>query len=323
MLKKHSIFLKRYMKGRLRFFIQFLISLCIIILLLNIIDPLKVRDLLMGIDLRFFFLLLVLITIDRFFMAYKWYLLLKARDVRISFYDCVKVYYISTFASFLLPTTLGADLLRVYKLHRQAQEGAKILSSVIIERLLGLIASALVSIFGIVFLIYVLNLSLWIFFWIILGLLSIFVSILIISFYTPNFIRVQIVNKSFLLEKLRKLYDAYMGYRGHRLVLIIFIALSSLEQLAPVIGNYLSALSIGLDIKFIYFLAIIPIVQLFNRLPVSFNGIGINEGLLIYFFSLLGLQKPDAFTIGLIGQVAILLSVLPAGLLVFGSPNKI
>jgi len=53
-------------------------------------------------------------------------------------------------------------------------------------------------------------------------------------------------------------------------------------------------------------------VQLISRIPISFEGLGVNEGLLVYFFSLLGLSKTGAFTIGLLGHIAIIIATLPA-----------
>lgn len=302
------------MKPSIKFFIQLIVSLGLIVALLKIVNPGKVVVLLGSINIWFFILLLLLITFDRIFMAYKWHLLMKAMNIKTSIYDAIRVYYIGTFASFFLPTTVGADLVRVYKLHSEKQEGTKVFSSVIIERLLGLIASALVAVLGILFLIYILKLDIWLFFWSAVLLLILFIIIFIFSFYT-HFVfgrRVKQWMKEFpLFEKLKKVYKIYTEYKNKKPLLLFFIILSCLEQLVAVIGDWLASYALGLSIPFIYFLAVVPIVQLFNRIPVSFNGIGVNEALLVYFFALLGLQESAAFTIGLIGHVAILLSVLP------------
>lgn len=297
------------MKVKTKFLIQFIISICIIILLLKIVNPVQVIRLLGNIDPWPFMLLLLVITLDRIFMAYKWYLLLKARGVKVSIYDTVRIYYIGTFASFFLPTTIGADLVRVYKLHNEKKDGVKILSSVILERMLGFIASALVASVGILSLIYILKLDLWRFLWISVIIFMSFIFFLIMSFNSHYIFKR--LRKGAIYERLDGLYRAYMDYKDNKMLLVVFIILSSLEQLVPVIANYIAAYAIGLYVPILYFLAIIPIVQLFTKMPISFNGIGINEGLLVYFFSLLGLQKSNAFTIGLVGHAAILLSVLP------------
>lgn len=297
------------MKSRTKFLIQLTISIGLIVLLLNIIDLKKVIVLLKGLNIWFFLLLLILITLDRFFMAYKWHLLLKAKDLDISYLDSVRVYYLSTFASFFLPTTVGADIFRVYKLHVEKKEGANILSSVIVERMLGFIASAFVAVLGVALLIFLLGLEVWALLW---------YAIIFLVFFTLVFISSFFIHKIFIFEKIAGFYKSYREYKGKRGLLYIFVILSSIEQLAPVAGNYLAALALGLDIPFMYFLAVIPIVQLLNRIPISLNGIGINEGLLVYFFSILNLDKADGFSVGLIGQAGVLASVLPAIFYLFG-----
>lgn len=307
------------MKSRTKFLIQLLISIGLIVLLLNIIDLKKVVFLLKGLNIWFFLLLLILITLDRFFMAYKWHLLLKAKELDISYLDSVRVYYLSTFASFFLPTTVGADIFRVYKLHVEKKEGANILSSVIVERMLGFIASALVAVFGVALLIFLLRLEVWALLWYAVIFLVFFSLIFISSFFIhPAPARRGWIHKFFIFEKIAGFYKNYREYKDKRGLLYIFVILSSVEQLAPVLGNYLAAFALGLNIPFMYFLAVIPIVQLLNRIPISLNGIGINEGLLVYFFSILNLDKADGFSIGLVGQIGVLVSVLPAILYISG-----
>ena len=120
------------------------------------------------------------------------------------------------------------------------------------------------------------------------------------------------LSKNILFSKLKKLYLSYAEYKNHRGLIFLFFILSVLEQFIPVIANYLACRALNLSIPFVYFLLIIPLVQLISRIPISFEGLGVNEGLLVYFFSLLGLSKTGAFTIGLLGHIAIIIATLPA-----------
>ena len=138
---------------------------------------------------------------------------------------------------------------------------------------------------------------------------------MIISFNAKTLIKPKIKEKFKrvpLIKKMDKFYKAYSDYRKHKRLIVVFVLLSCLEQFAPVLGNYIASCALGFSIPFLYFLAVIPIVQLFTRIPISFNGIGVHEGLLVFFFGILHLGKTDAFTIGLVGHIAILISVIPA-----------
>ncbi|MBE3092189.1 MAG: flippase-like domain-containing protein [Chloroflexi bacterium] len=287
----------------------------LIILLLRWINIPDMFSLLKNVNLYYFILLLALITCDRIFMAYKWHLLLRIKDMSISVFSVIRTYYIATFIGFFLPTTVGGDMVRVLKLRSEKRRGTDVLSSVILERILGFIASAILAPIAALFLISFFKLNIWRFLGIAGAFLFLFTILMVISFSEVIVRKIdknEKLSKNFLFNKLKKLYLSYAEYKNHKGVLVLFLALSILEQLAPVIGNYLACRALNLSIPFIYFLLIIPLVQLISRIPISFEGIGVNEGLLVYFFALLGLSKTGAFTIGLLGHIAIIIATLPA-----------
>lgn len=312
----HNI--REFIKRRKRIFniiLQLTVSIVLIILLLRLINIPDMVSLLKSVNPYYFILLLALITFDRIFMAYKWHLLLKIKDASISLFSAIRIYYIGTFIGFFLPTTVGGDMVRVLKLRSEKRRATDALSSVILERVLGFIASAILAPIAALFLISLFKLNIWRFLGIAGALLLLFIILMVISF--SEFIIGKIdknekLSKNFLLNKFKKFYLSYAEYKNHKSLLALFLFLSILEQTMPVIGNYLACRALNLSIPFIYFLLIIPLVQLISRIPISFEGIGVNEGLLVYFFSLLGLSKTGAFTIGLLGHIAIIIATLPA-----------
>jgi len=271
-------------------------------------------SLLKNVNLLYLALLLILISFDRIFMAYKWHMLLKVKDASIPVSSAIKSYYIGTFIGFFLPTTIGGDIVRVLKLRSERKKGTDVLSSVILERMLGFIASAILAPIAVLFLISYFELDIWIFLVIAGILLFLFIILMLIPFNEFIFQKInknQRLAKSFLFNKFKKLYQSYAEYKNHRSLLVLFLILSILEQLIPVVANYLACRALNLSIPFIYFLLIIPLVQLISRIPISFEGLGVNEGLLVYFFALLGLSGTAAFTIGLLGHISIIITVLP------------
>ena len=132
-------------KRRFNIIIQLVVSIVLIILLLRLINIPDMFSLLKNVNPYYFILLLALITFDRIFMAYKWHLLLRIKDMSISVFSVIKIYYVGTFIGFFLPTTVGGDMVRVLKLHSEKRRGTDVLSSVIMERILGFIASAILA----------------------------------------------------------------------------------------------------------------------------------------------------------------------------------
>ena len=306
--------LLRRRNRRFDFVVQILISIVLIILLLRWINIGDMLSLLKNVNLLYLALLLVLISFDRIFMAYKWHMLLKVKDTSISFSSAVKSYYIGTFIGFFLPATVGGDIVRVLKLRSERKKGTDVLSSVILERMLGLIAAAILAPIAVLFLISFFELDIWIFLLIAGVLLFLFIILMLIPFNEFIFQKInknQRLARSLLFNKFKKLYQSYAEYKNHRSLLVLFLILSILEQLIPVVANYLACRALNLSIPFIYFLLIIPLVQLLSKIPISFEGFGINEGLLVYFFALLGLSGTGAFTIGLLGHISIMIAALP------------
>jgi len=299
---------------RFDFVVQILISIVLIILLLRRINIGDMLSLLKNVNLLYLALLLVTISFDRIFMAYKWHLLLKVKDTSISVSSAVKSYYIGTFIGFFLPATVGGDIVRVLKLRSERKKGTDVLSSVILERMLGLIAAAILAPIAVLFLISFFELDIWIFLLIAGVLLFLFIIFMLLPFNEFIFQKInknQRLARSLLFNKFKKLYQSYAEYKNHRSLLVLFLILSILEQLIPVVANYLACRALNLSIPFIYFLLIIPLVQLISKIPISFEGFGINEGLLVYFFALLGLSGTGAFTIGLLGHISIMIAALP------------
>jgi glycosyltransferase 2 family protein len=324
LIKKASEFYKRHSRV-INLVFQLAVSVVLIVLLLRMINIRDMAALFRNVNIYYFLLLLVIITFDRFFMAFKWHLLLKVKDRGITFFMVVRTYYIGTLIGFFLPTTVGGDLVRVLKLRTEKQKGSDILSSVILERMLGFIAAAILAALTSTAMILFYRLNVWRFLVIAAIILLLFALVVIISFNRAISGRIEKSKKlsgNFIFAKLKKIYLSYSEYKNYKGLLVLFLFLSILEQLIPVIANYIASLALNLHIPLIYFLVVIPVVQLLSRIPISFEGIGINEGLMVYFFSLLGLSGTAAFSIGLVGHVGIILAALPALLFFFKDIRK-
>jgi len=319
--KKLKIIFRRFLellKGKNRKFnlvVQILISIALITLLLQLVDIPDMVSLFKSINPVYLILLLLLISFDRVFMAYKWHMLLKVKNMSISFFSAVRNYYIATFIGFFLPTTVGGDLVRVLKLRSEKKSGTDVLSSVILERMLGFLASAILAPIAAFFLIAFYKVDIWRFLMIAGILLLVFITLVLIPFNNSIYRRIdrnKKLSRNALFIRFKKLYQSYIIYKDHKRLIFLFLFLSILEQLVPVVANYLASLALNLSIPFVYFLLVVPLIQLISRTPISFEGVGVNEGLMVYFFSLLGLSVTGAFSIGLLGHISVIIAALPA-----------
>jgi len=68
----------------------------------------------------------------------------------------------------------------------------------------------------------------------------------------------------------------------------------------------------GINIPIVSYLLYLPIVSIITKIPVSFGGLGIGEGSLIYFFLKAGITYSEAFAI------TILISLINIGAAISG-----
>ena len=264
---------------------------------------------------------------DRLIMAFKWNVLLKAKKIEIPLLDITGTYLITTFLGLFLPATVGGDALRAYAVCKDKHKVGDVVSSIIVERILGFMALFIFVLVSIVLSIFVFGQDffegVWNLFWIFLALLIGSIVFIVVSF-NEKFLRYTkvLLNKRAgkLLEhkfakKLIEIYDSYKGYQGNLLALGLFLGLSLIENLFPLFWTYFLALAFQIEIPLLYFFILIPIVLVLVRLPISLDGFGIQEGTFVYFLGLVGIMRPEALLLGLASHFLAIISVLPGGLL--------
>jgi hypothetical protein len=263
---------------------------------------------------------------DRVLMAYKWNILLKAKAISISLKDVTFTYLTSTFLGLFLPATVGGDALRAYALSKSEHDTSDIISSIIVERLLGFIALFVFVLLSILVGLFVLERkfhgAIGDLFWFSLGALAILS--LLIYFSLSRFLSQRLVllfgrlittHKYRLFKKLENVYDSYRNYNVSKPYLVAFFLLSFVENIFPILWTYFVSLAFNIEVSILYLFILVPIVMVLVRLPISFDGIGIQEGAFVYFLSMVGVAKSEALFLGIASHIIAILSVLPGGLL--------
>jgi uncharacterized membrane protein YbhN (UPF0104 family) len=100
--------------------------------------------------------------------------------------------------------------------------------------------------------------------------------------------------------------------------MVLAVVLGVLVWLVSIVPYYLLALSIGLNLSYMFLLSVVPIVALLDMLPISFSGIGTRDAALILFLSFISIGKEYAISlsflilifgyvlIGLVGSIVML-----------------
>jgi hypothetical protein len=255
-------------------------------------------------------------TADRLLMAWKWWLLVRSRDAGLGLWAAVRAYYLASFAGYFLPMTVGADAVRVGALASRSRP-AVLVASVVLERLIGALAQAVLAVLSVGTLI-TLGLGARVGpaeRWVLGGLVALAFAAFPFTFPLARWVAARLGPGGGWRKALRALAEQYAGYGGARALLCIFFALTIVESGLPVAIHYVAGRSLGLDPGWSFFIATVPLVYLVARLPVSLGGLGFLELSFVSLAGLLGVGWTDAFAITGLATTLYLVALIPGAVL--------
>jgi uncharacterized protein (TIRG00374 family) len=276
-----------------------------------------------------FFLCILLGHADRILMALKWRFLIQSSGVTITASKAMIITYMGNFAGQFLPAGLGGDIARIFLLRNLKLPVTEVAGSIAVERILGLTALVITSILslfaGRLWGIRAPNRMGWMLF----GILALIVLFMLLSF-SPLFKksaqwRIRFSERFSLIKKIYHVVECYQQYSRRRGTLIIFFLLSMLEVLTVTVIFYLCCKALYIELGLVQMLMVIPVVLIIQRIPISINGIGVQEGLLGYYFLQLGESLESAIVLSIILRVLQVIILSPGGffyLIKFRTPSS-
>jgi uncharacterized membrane protein YbhN (UPF0104 family) len=283
------------------------VSVGLLAVLFAFVDRAELARRLAGADAGRLVLVVLIVTADRLLMAWKWWLLIRGREAAVSLWAAVRAYYVASFAGWFLPMTVGADVVRIAALSGGGRTPG-LVASVVVERVVGALAQAVLATVSLGFLI-ALGLGAEIGpdkRWALLGALAAAFLAFPFSFRVAAWLAPRLPG-----GPLRSLATAYAGYAVSGPLLLGFFGLTLLEGCFPIAYHYVVGKALGLDPGWSFYIATVPLVFLVARLPVSLGGLGVLELSFVYLAALLGLGRTEAFSIAVVAEALVLVSLLP------------
>jgi uncharacterized protein (TIRG00374 family) len=302
-------------KRKIYLIIRVAVSLILMGYLIHITDFERLNTALSKANPVYLVIFVIVVNSDRFLMAFKWNLLLMAKKILLPFKFVVGSYYRATFAGMFLPS-VGADAVRIVEVSRRSSQTADVVSSVVIERVLGLAAILLVGALSVGLLIRQVGDKNWGTFYQLIVLFGLFIAGFVLSLgrgHLMNIYKRLLDSRIGILKKLGKFMISYQDYSNHKQVLIVFYFLSSIEQFFPAFSTYLISEALSLNIPLIAFVIVVPITIAIVRLPIniSFASFGVREGLLVYLLGLLGIPSSEALLVAFSSHILSILALAP------------
>ena len=268
---------------------------------------------------------LILVTIlklvTRILCAYKWYILVRLHCPTLAFKDVLIIHLFGGTIGSIVPL-VGSDVTVAYCYYRFSGQAEGSISSVLMDRIIGFYSVIIMGVIGVLLGLGrflerpVILVSTGI---VLLGILGV-TLVLVLLHSNPGFITFLPMPARFkkLMVEVKQTIDSYIQ---DRFALIFNACLSLLVQGLRIWCAYWLALGIGASVYFLDFLSIIPLIRLIGMLPVSANGLGVEEGAYIYFFGMVGISAENAFVISMLGRFLTLVTTLPGALLFMLNPN--
>lgn len=194
-----------------------------------------------------------------------------------------KLYFVGAFFNNFMPTSIGGDVYKIYKLGKKLDSTAVGFSSVFTERFTGILMLFLIGLlsmtktvgFGVLVLVL----------WLVLGM------------YIGMFV-LAILSKK--IKFFGKIYDALAAYKDHPKKLMFAMLTSIVVQLLSISTQYLTFRALGVHLPIFYCLLAFPIITLVGFFVPSINGFGVQDTLYMSMFSIVGVPVNTALSASIV-----------------------
>ncbi|MCG8528633.1 MAG: flippase-like domain-containing protein [Opitutales bacterium] len=296
--------------------IKLLVSALIVIWIVMTADWAQIVDVFSKIDPVFLSLAVGVFVINQYVIAIKLKSIIGIVDKKIHAFDILRANFVGSFLGLVFSSTIGVDIVRGYYLYRSGCSKDIVISSMLIDRMLGVVT---VIVSGGVSLFFIPQVGSMV--WLRLSYV-LFVIVIIAFLGTLNvkflgFLRQQLkfLRFQWLITKAQEFMDAYLLFAKQRMKLILPMFLSIVVILMRILSIYFITVALGEVISIGYYFLIIPTVIIAAMLPFAVAGIGIREGTLAALLMLFGMSENYAIAATLVSAIKITLIVIVAGVI--------
>ena len=301
------------MRDRIVNLLKIGISLGLLVLLVWKIGWRETWETLRQADARYLMAAWGLYLFSMVLRAYRWQVLLQIQKLEVPLSRLTSLYFIGTFFNSVLPTGFGGDVVRMYELTKQSDQGTESVSTVLVDRLCGFVVLFIMASLALPFGYHLIPplVSAMIVGITVLTLLGVWMALSdgVWSWLSA----VPLVKRLIGMPKVQQFRFSLAAYRTRAISGALLASLAF--NVLLMVFNYLIALALGIRISPWYFLIFIPINSFLLTLPVSLSGIGVREGGYVLLFGQAGVPSSLAFALSLCVYASAVATGLIGGLL--------
>jgi glycosyltransferase 2 family protein len=283
------------------FVLRLAISLLLTGYILSRADLVAVVDAFRNIEPGWIGAALILQLLGPAIIALRWSRLLAAKGVVPGWRYLYVSTLVSTFFRQFLPSTVGGDVIRGYDAWRAGAGRGVALMSLVLDRLFGLLALAILAGIGLLLSDQLTGrlpgLGLYV------GLALVVLVAMVAQIVHPTRLSLRLGGAGLELaprrarDTLSRIATALGSYRNAQGVLGLSLVLSLILQVVVVTFYWTLGRALGLDVDYASFFVIAPIAIFVMMLPVSINGIGVREGIFVFLLGQWGVGTAQALAL--------------------------
>lgn len=286
----------------LKTFLKAVISLGLFGYLVYHADPEEIIKVLSGISAAdgIYFLASAIIfeLVSIYLMSLRWKILLKQYEIDIRTDRLFGFYLIGLFFNNFLPTSIGGDVVRIYKAADAGANRTAGFASVIIERLVGMASTFFLAIVALFFVSQYFHSNRLLYMSLVL-FTGIIVFIFLMTRNRPFRLLLRIFEKVTIFnigEKFNKLFEAIHQLRTYRRIFVYVFILSLFSQIAIVMMNYYISQAFSMEIDLLFLFLVVPVTFALTLLP-SINGVGVRDGGYVVLLGKIGISGAAAISL--------------------------
>lgn len=253
--------------------------------------------------------------------AWKWGLLLRARQHPLPYSRLLRHYFVGLFFNNVLPTTVGGDAVRAWETTSDTGETPEAVGSVVSERLIAGVALGVTALLGLPFVDVSPRLLALVLAFLAIDLVLVGLFLLpkvaegVVAQLVPQKMQTLSANVTATVVVVRQ------TLRDKKLFLRVAFY-SILFQVLVAVVNACLFKALGVNVSLAQCVIYTPMVFTVTMLPISLSGLGVREAAYWYFFLQAGVGQADAVAASLSFFLVVGLASLPGAVLFIWKPQR-
>lgn len=235
-------------------------------------------------DKRLLALSLLLFAPVPLLASFRFVWMLRAQDVRIGYWEGIKLTYSGNFFNFVMPGSTGGDVFKAYYIAQHTPHKLEAVTAVLLDRVVGLIGIVLLAAAAATFRLddpRIRQLLLWI------GLMLAVMAVGLVVFYLPGLRDRLRPEERFRwlpgIDKILRIDRAALRMREHPRIVLVALGFTVVLQVIAVGAFYFWGLAMGMRPDWPSYYAYIGVSLVVMSVPVTPMGLGTMEASLMLF----------------------------------------